>query len=49
MYFPWWECIDQVGSMGCHWYDEDQWVVIDTWCIVDVCDAVVDWHKDESL
>ena len=23
MYCPWWECIDEDGSMSCHWYDED--------------------------
>ena len=31
MYCPWWECIDEDGSISCHWYDEYQWVVIDTW------------------
>ena len=24
MYFPSWECIDEDGSMSCHWYDEDE-------------------------
>ena len=23
MYCPWWQCIDEYGSMSCHWYDED--------------------------
>ena len=36
-----------------HWYDAlmkmDQWFVIDTWCIVDIYDAVVNWCKDESI
>ena len=36
-----------------HWYDAlmkmDQWVVSDTWCIVDIYDPVVNWCKDESL
>jgi hypothetical protein len=23
MYYPWWESIDEDGSISCHWYDED--------------------------
>ena len=56
-----WICIDendrcpsgnQLIKMD-HWYDAlmkmDQWVVIDTWSIVYIYDAVVNWCKDESL
>ena len=24
MYCPWWECIDEDGSMSFHWYNEDR-------------------------
>ena len=36
MYFPWWECIDEDGSMSCHWYmmKMDQCGSIGIWCIV---------------
>jgi hypothetical protein len=36
MYCPWWEYIDEDGSMSCHWYmmKMDHCGFIGIWCIV---------------
>ena len=44
MYCPWWECIDEDGSMSCHWYDEDRsmgchWYIMK----MDRCDFIGIW------
>ena len=48
MYFPWWECIDEDGSMSFHWYDEDgsmncHWYMMHSWCIWCIVEKMYRW------